>query len=539
MQGTSPQPRAVGRLGRSIAIAATLSVAVAGSAVSVAAQDDLDVLKVGHTAEITTWDPLQSFSTEAQYMANIYEPLVYATPLDAEADFEPGLATDWSVSEDGLTWTFNLREGVTFHDGEPFNAEAAKASIDANKAAGGGASWIWWPVESVDVVDEYTIDINVSTPAAVDLIAASTYSAWMVSPTALAAVAEDPEFFQTAGANGESFGTGPYMLESWTPTTEILLTQYPEYHGGWDDANHYEKVLVSIMDPLNQQQALEGGQIDVANRIPTESADEVDARDDVTVSRDPALFNYVGLLNTERPPLDDVRVRQALAYATPYEDIITVAAAGNAVQDRATVPPGVFPYSDEIPQYSTDMDKAKALMAEAGVDGFPLEITYFADNPIHAAYGPLLQGAYAELGVDVTLTPTATFGQQWDRGKGDAANRQDMFLLLWWPTYSDAGSDNLASLFKSSDEPFFNLSYWANEEFDALVTEGTALTGTDRDAAQAAYLEAMNILVEESPAVFFIDTKAVTSVGDHVDGFEYNLNYPFTQFFFYDLTPAA
>ncbi len=458
---------------------------------------------------ISTWDPLQSYSTEAQYMANIYEPLVYATPLGAANDFEPGLATDWSVSEDGLTWTFYLQEGVTFHDGEPFNAEAAKASIDANKAAGAGASWIWWPVESVDVVDEYTIDVNLSTPAALDLVAASTYSAWMVSPAAIAAAAEDPEYFQTAGANGQSFGTGPYMLESWTPTTEVLLTQFPDYRNGWDDANHYEKVLVSILDPLNQQQALEGGQIDVANRIPTESADEVDALDGFTVHRDPSLFNYVGFLNTERPPLDDVRVRQALAYATPYEDIITVAAAGNAVQDRATVPPGVFPYSDEIPQYSYDLDKAKALMAEAGVDGFALEITYFADNPIHAGYAPLLQAAYAELGVDVTLTPTATFGQQWDVGKGDPEGRQDMFLLLWWPTYSDAGSDNLASMFKSSETPSFNLSYWANEEFDSLIDEAIALTGTDRDAAQAKYLEAMNILVEESPAVFFIDTKAV------------------------------
>jgi peptide/nickel transport system substrate-binding protein len=539
MQGTTPRPRGAGRLGRGIAIAAALSIAAVGSAASVAAQDDLDILKVGNTAEISTWDPTKSFSTEVQYLANIYEPLIWATPLGAEEDFEPGLATEWSHSEDGLTWTFKLKEGVTFHDGEPFNAEAAKASIDAQRSAGAGASWIWWPVESVDVVDEYTIDVNLSTPAALDLIAASTYSAWMVSPAALAAAAEDPEFFETAGANGQTFGTGPYTLESWVPTAEIVLTQFPEYHGGWDDANHYEKVLVSILDPVNQQQALEGGDVDLANRIPVESADEVDALDGFTVHRDPSVYNYVGFLNTERPPLDDIRVRQALAYATPYEDIITVAAAGNAVQDRATIPPGIFPYSEEIPQYSTDLDKAKELMAEAGVDGFPLEITYFADNPIHAGYAPLLQAAYAELGVDVTLTPTTTFGQQWDRGKGDPETRQDMFLLLWWPTYSDAGSDNLVSMFKSSEEPAWNLSYWVNEEFDALVDEAVGLTGIDRDAAQAKFIEATEILVEESPAVFFIDNKAVTSVADSVEGFEYNINYPFTQGFFYDLTPAA
>ena len=198
MHGTTPRRRPVGWLGRGIAVAAALSVAVAGSAASVVGQEDLDVLKVGHTATITTWDPVKSFSTEALYMANMYEPLLYATPAGAEEDFVPALATDWSVSDDGLTWTFNLREGVTFHDGEPFNAEAAKASIDAARERA-GASWIWWPVTDVVAVDDYTLDINLSTPAAVDLIAASTYAAWMVSPAALEAAAADEDFFEAAG----------------------------------------------------------------------------------------------------------------------------------------------------------------------------------------------------------------------------------------------------------------------------------------------------------------------------------------------------
>jgi peptide/nickel transport system substrate-binding protein len=94
MQGTTPHPRTVGRFGRSVAIGAALSVAITGSAVSVAAQDAPDVLKVGTTATITTWDPVKSFSTEALYMANMYEPLLYATPEGAETDFEPALATD-------------------------------------------------------------------------------------------------------------------------------------------------------------------------------------------------------------------------------------------------------------------------------------------------------------------------------------------------------------------------------------------------------------------------------------------------------------
>ena len=131
------------------------------------------------------------------------------------------------------------------------------------------------------------------------------------------------------------------------------------------------------------------------------------------------------------------------------------------------------------------------------------------------------------------------FNQQWDRSKGDPDGRQDMFLLLWWPANSDAGADNLNSLFKSSETPSFNLSYWDDPEFDALLEEAGALTGTDRAAAQAKYAEAMELLVEESPSIFFLDTAAVTAVSNAVEGFEYNVNYPFTQVFAYGLSPAA
>lgn len=542
MRGSIPETVDHGsRMGRSVAVVAALSLALVGSATAVVAQDDTDVLKVAHTANITTWDPVTSFSTEAQYLGNMYEPLVWATPAGAAEQYVPGLATKWSSSEDGLTWTFKLAEGVTFHDGEPFNAEAAKASIDASRERG-GAGFIWAPVESVDVVDEYTIAVNLSTPAALDLIASSTYAAWMVSPKALeaaaAALAEDPaaDWF---GAQGQSFGTGPYMLESFVPDTEVLLTQFPDYRLGWDDADHYEKVLVTITpEAIDQQQALEGGNVDIANRVPPENVAALDANPDYTVYRDPSLFTYVGLLNTQRAPLDNTLVRQALALATPYQDIIDVSVLGAGTQNRASVPVGIYPDSSNTTVYAQDIDAAKAKMAEAGVEGFPMEITYAAENPVEAAFAPLLADAYGELGIDVTLT-AMPFNQQWDRSKGEPDGRQDMFLLLWWPANSDAGADNLTSLWHSSETPSFNLSYWQNDQYDSLIDEATALTGSDRATAQAKYAEAMELLVEESPGIFFLDTDAVTTVANTVEGFEYNVNYPFTQVMFYGLSPAA
>jgi len=529
--------RGTGRAGRAralaVAVAVALGLALLGTSAPALAQgDEPDILKVAHTANITTWDPVKSFSTEALYMANMYEPLLWVNPPGSEDPFTPALATDWSASEDGLTWTFHLREGVTFHDGEPLTAEAVVKSIEAARERS-GASFIWWPVESVEAVDDLTVAIHVSTPAAVDLIASSLYGAWIVSPKALDAAAADDTWFEV----GVSAGTGPYMLESWVPDGEVLLTQNEDYWGGWDDMDHYEKVLVTIMsEAVDQQQALDGDQVDLAFNLPSENLDQYEADPDFTVLREPSLFDYVGFFNTQRPPLDDPLVRQALAYATPYADIIEVATAGLGTQARGPVPAGVFPYSDDTPQYTTDMDKARELMAQAGVDGFDMEITYAAENQYEAAFAPLLQEAYGELGVDVTLTPMP-FNQQWERGKGDPEGRQDMFLLLYWPTYSDAGSDNLYSMFHSSEAPFFNLSYWVDEEYDTLIDEAGTLTGVDRDAAQATYEEAMVRLVDQSPGIFFYDTIFPAAIPSDIAGYQYNLNYPFAQSF-YPLHPA-
>ena len=110
--------------------------------------------------------------------------------------------------------------------------------------------------------------------------------------------------------------------------------------------------------------------------------------------------------------------------------------------------------------------------------------------------------------------------------------------MLYWPTYSDAGSDNLWSLFYYTEAPFFNLSYWNNEAYNTTLDEAIALTVTDPETSQAKYVEAMNILYDEAPGLFFFDTKAVFIIPNHIEGFNYNLNYPFVHYFFYELSPA-
>lgn len=491
------------------------------------------VLKIAYSSTIDTWDPIASFSTEAAYLPNVYETLLKINKPGSAETYTPVLAESWSVSDDKMSYTFNLRPDVKFHDGEPMNAAAVKASIDAVKDHG-AAGFIWWSVDNVEVVDDLTVKFNLSTPQPIDLIASSMYAAYIVSPKALEGFAVDENFW----VDGKSYGTGPYMVESYTPDVEAVFTQNPEYWGGWE-AGQYEKVVASLVpEATTRQQMLEGGEVDLAERLPNENLDTFKSDPNYTVFEEPSFFNYVGIFNTLRAPLDDVKVRQALSYAIPYEDIINIGASGLGTQSFGPVPAGVYPWDDSVGQYTYDLEKAKALLTEAGHEGggFSLKLTYTASNASEEAFAPLIKDSFAQIGVDVTIE-ALSLGEQLKLARS-GKDAQDMTLLLYWPAYADAAADNLWSLFYYTETPSWNLSYWNSPEYNALWDEGSALSGTDFAASKDKYVEAVKLLVEEAPGVFFYDTKSVYVIPTAISGFEYNLNYPFWHFDYYALRAA-
>ncbi len=142
------------------------------------------------------------------------------------------------------------------------------------------------------------------------------------------------------------------------------------------------------------------------------------------------------------------------------------------------MPDGIFPFdSEDVPQYTQDLDQARDLLAQAGhADGFDLTLTFASENAAEKRFVPLIKDAFAQIGVNVEVK-AQLFNQQWEEAKADPTKAQDIFVLYYWPTYSDAGSDNLYSLFHSSDAPFFNLSYWKNDQYDAVDRRGGDLHG--------------------------------------------------------------
>ncbi|QDG66732.1 ABC transporter substrate-binding protein [Pseudarthrobacter sp. NIBRBAC000502772] len=518
-----------------LATAATVVLALssAGCTPAPKVSSDPDVFSVAASAAVTTWDPVRSFSTEALYMGNIYEPLLWKNPEGSAEEFKPAIAESWSSSEDGKAWTFKIRSGATFHDGEPVDAAAVKASIDAARERA-AASFIWAPVESVETPDDTTVAINLKYAAPMDLVASSTYGAWIVSPKALAASAKDEKYFDA----GIDAGSGPYTVDSYKPGSEIVLKKFEAY---WNKeaSPHFDVVDISITpDAVTAQQMLTAGEVDYATSIPLENVKTLADDPKFTVKDFNSPFNFLAMFNTSRAPLNDPEVRRALSYAIPYKEIIDIGGQGYGTQSHGPAPSGIFPYSQDVPQYSQDLDKAKQLLAAAGhPDGLKLKLTYASENPAEARFVPLIKDAFAKIGVEVDVK-AELFNQQWDAAKADPTTAQDIFVLHYWPTYSDAGSDNLTSLFRSSEKPSFNLSYWKSPEYDKLVDKAATLTGTDRAAAQDLYKEAMDLLYREAPAAFLYDARAVSVVPVGLNVPQFNENYPFTVFFA-PIKPAA
>lgn len=508
---------------RLIAIATSALLALASFAAPNAAHA-ASVFKVATSAAVTTWDPIQSFSTEAFYMTNIYEPLLWKNPDGASPEYSPALATSWSSSKDGKTWTFKLRAGATFHDGSPVNSAAVKASFDSSKKIG-GAGFIWDALKSVDTPSADTVVLNLTYPAPMDLIASSTYGAYIVNPKALDAVAKDSKYYES----GKDGGSGPYTISSYKAGSSVVLTAYANH---WATKKpEYSTIDISIVsDGITAQQMMTSGQVDWATNIPLTSMTTFKRSSKYQVIKYKSPFNYVGYFNTLRAPLNNPTVRQALSMALNYRQITEVGGQGYATQARGPVPAGIYPYDPNTPQYKMARTKAKSLLSSAGVTNLTLKITYASENSSEARFVPLIKDAFEAIGVKAEVQGIL-FNQQWAAAKKDPANAQDLFIVKYWPTYSDAGVDNLFSLFRSSAKPFFNLSYWKNAAYDKLVDDAIELSGSDKAAAQKLYSQAMVILYDEAPGLYLYDEAQVSVVPKKFNIPKYNINYPFSAFF--------
>ncbi len=313
-----------------------------------------------------TLDPHKTGSAQAStILGQVGDTLI---EKDFDGNYVPALATEWTISEDGLTWTFTLRQDVTFHDGTPLNAEAVKFSFDRildPATTSITAAGLIGPMESTAALDEYTFQFTLREPFAplLDNLTGSTVS--IVSPTAVESM-------------GDEFGrqpilTGPWMVDEWRTGDRIILKRNPDYawapsflHQG--EAAYIETLTFqSIIEEASRIAAFEAGEVHQLSLPPTdvERIRESDEFWVVNYLRKGAVFLE---FNITQPPFDDVRVRQAINHAINKQDVFDAAVEGYGQLAHGFLPPSIFGYWEGIVDYAPayDPEGALALLAEAG-----------------------------------------------------------------------------------------------------------------------------------------------------------------------------
>lgn len=433
------------------AVAASATM-LAASTLPAAAQKN--VLRYATGTDAQTLDP--QFVTDiptSRVVTKLHETLVYP---DADGNMQAVLAESWTVSDDKLSWTFKLREGVMFHDGTPFNAEAVKFTFDRilTKENGSPRASSAAAIDTVEVVDEYTVIIKTKVPFAPLLAQLSAYNLAIISPKAGVALKNE---YSKAPA-----GTGPFTLGPWTPGEKLTVLRNDNY---WGEKAKLDAVEFSVV-PEDSARVLMllSGETDLVSNIPPIMVDRLAGAPGVKVIEETGFRSIYVAFNFNMKPFDDLRVRQAMAHAINTKTLLA------GVMNNLGTPGGglessVIPGSAAIDPYPYDPERARALLAEAGLpDGFTTDFylttgRYTNDRQL----GEAIQAQLAEVGIKVNLQ-SPEFGTY--ISMLDAKDKIPMFLL---GKGSPTGDPDFTLTINVSTEGSGNYGNYSSKVIDDLL----------------------------------------------------------------------
>ena len=465
-------------------------------------------------SDASSLDPAGSNDVPSSVVqANIYETLVNR---DENNEIVPGLAESWE-QVDETTWSFKLREGVTFHDGEEFNAEVVKANLDRilDPAVASPRLFLFEMITNVEVVSDYEVNITTEYPFAPLLAHLSHNGGGMVSPASIEADYEALNGGADPGSviSENPVGTGFFEFESWTPGSEIKLVKNENYWG--EDGAKVDSVTFRVV-PDSQVRAadLETGNVHIIDPVQPNEVERINNSGVATVNQKASSsLAYLGF-NTEKEPFNDPLVRQAISKAIDREAIISGIYDNYGIPAIGPLAPGIFGYTEDIDVVEYNMDEARALLEEAGMaDGFSTTI-WTNDNPQRQAIAVLVQEALAELNITVEIE-VMEFGTYLEQ---TAAGQHDMFILGWSNPTGDADYGMYALFHSSQKGNPGNRSFYENAEVDALLDQGRQ--EADPAAREAIYAEVAQLLTDDAPMAFLLHTEYLTGVSDNVQGFD-------------------
>jgi peptide/nickel transport system substrate-binding protein len=467
----------------------------------------------------------------------MFEGLV--TLSQGGTEIEPALATEWEASEDGTEWTFTLRDGVTFHDGEPFNAEAVCFNFDrwynfSGPLQSESATYYWQTVfggfsdgeaeslyESCEAGDG-TVTINLTKPSASFLGALALTNFTIASPKALEefgadeGTVDEETGFRPTGTYGTEHptGTGPFKFVSWTRGDRLVMERNDDYWG--DKAKIKQLIFRPISDNAARLQALQAGEIDGYDLVEPQDIETIEGDENLQILDRPAFNVAYVAMNQKMKPMDDIRVRQAVAYGLNRQQVVDSFYAGRGEVAHEFMPPELFGYADDVTKYEFDPDKSKELLAEAGC-GPPCPIEFWYPTDVSRPYMPdpkrnfeAFAASLNEAGFQVTAR-SAPWSPDY-LGRAQEGNAGHLHLLGWTGDYADP--DNFIGTFFQT--PTDQFGFENPEIHDALAA---AERETDEDARTSQYQEINRTIMEFLPGVPYAHTKPALAFRACIEGY--------------------
>ncbi|PZF81924.1 ABC transporter substrate-binding protein [Jiangella anatolica] len=533
MQDRKSRPR-----GRLLVVAAVLSLALSACASADSNSQsqssepvDGGVFRLATVAEPAGLDPALVFDGDSYRInAQIYETLVTLAP-GTTSEVVPALATSYTPNEDATEWTFQLREGVTFHDGTPFDAAAVKFNFDRWKNfpealqsraelygtvfGGFGDAGI---LESVDVVDERTVGLRLSAPRP-DLPITLTLPVFSIaSPAALQEYgADEVDAASSEFANEHPVGTGPFVFDSWTHGDRVELVRNEDY---WDEPAHLDRIVFkAISDAAARLNAVQAGDVDGADMINPRDVEAVTANSSLQLALRGSCNSGFVAFKSDQEPFDDPRVRQAVSHAINKEAIVD-RFFGETGEPAWLLMPESIPFHDdslENPEY--DPDLARELLAEAGEPNPVVDFWYPTD--VTRPWLPDSQGIFQAIAADLEavgfqVTPrSATWTAYLQDSKTPAYG---LFLLGWSCDYGAADNFYGGAFGYIDSAPNPRYQYTSDEFVAALETAQVA----PEDQREAAWAQVQRIVYDDLPVVPFVHGSSSLAFSTRVHGYEPN-----------------
>ena len=459
-----------------------------------------NAITIGIAQDMNSMDPNNATGAGTkEILFNIYEGLYKP---DSDGNLIPAVASDYALSEDGLTYTFTLRDGIQFHNGNPVTVEDIKYSIDkcAGTETGEALVSAFSIVENVEIIDDKTVAIHLSKADGTFLAKLATVEASIV-PADVADLETTP------------VGTGPYMFVSRSLQENLVLKKFDAY---WGTPANIENVTCKVLaDPDSIVMNMEGGAVDFVARVTSAQANELS--DDFVVEEGTMNLVQALFLNNAVEPFSNPDVRKALCYAVNKQEILDFVADGLGTPIASNIFPAFGKYyTEELNDvYSQDIDKAKELLAEAGYpDGFSFTISVPSNYQQHIDTATVLVEQFKAIGVDAQIELI-----EWESWLSDVYADRKFESTVVGLDASTLTAGALLGRFQS--DAHNNFCNYANTDYDAAYTN--ALSAASDDEATKYYKECERILCEDAANVYIQDMAQLTAYRSKYTGY---VSYP-------------